>query len=80
MSNAKCRSIPLEVLRSFFKKKIENFFNMPFDGSVLHSVICCIFAFDYLHFYLCIRYLVISVLTFLDKELSENLWFVWPKT
>merc|ERR1711954_36091 len=31
--------------------------------------------------YLCICiYLVISVLISWDQELSENIWFVWPKT
>ena len=36
----------------------------------------CVFLFVYL----CIRHLVISVLISLDQELSENIWFVWPKT
>jgi len=26
------------------------------------------------------RHLVISVLISWDQELSENIWFVWPKT
>ena len=30
--------------------------------------------------YLCMRHVMISVLISLDQELSENVWFVWPKT
>ena len=36
----------------------------------------CVFVFVYL----CMRHLVISVLTSLDQELSENIWFVWSET
>ena len=36
----------------------------------------CVFVFVYL----CMRHLVISVLIFLEQELSENVWFVWSKT
>ena len=36
----------------------------------------CVFVFVYLS----MRHLVISVLISWDQELSENIWFVWPKT
>ena len=36
----------------------------------------CIIVFVYLS----MRHLVISVLISWDQELSENIWFVWPKT
>ena len=36
----------------------------------------CVFVFVYLS----MRHLVISVLISWDQELSENVWFVWPKT
>ena len=36
----------------------------------------CIFVFVYLS----MRHLVISVLISWDQELSEDIWFVWPKT
>ena len=43
----------------------------------VYLCICiCVFVFVYL----CMRHLVISVLIFLGQELSENVWFVWPKT
>ena len=35
----------------------------------------CVFVFVYLF----MRHLVISILIYLDQELSENLWFVWSK-
>ena len=43
-----------------------------------HMLYLCICVFVFVYF--CMRHLVISVLISLDQELSENIWFVWPKT
>ena len=53
--------------------------NIIFDTSEQSSFqkyTTCVFVFVYV----CMRHLVISVLISLDQELSENIWFVWPKT
>ena len=42
-----------------------------------HMLYLCICVFVFV--YLCMRHLVISVLISWDQELSENIWFVWPK-
>ena len=46
--------------------------------STVNMLYLCICVFVFV--YLCMRHLVISVLISLDQELSENIWFVWPKT
>merc|ERR1712198_223748 len=43
-----------------------------------HMFYLCICVFVFV--YLCMRHLAISVLISLDQELSENIWFAWPKT
>ena len=70
-------SFLISLNNPLFKNIVESFW---------HFVICCICVAMYLcicifvFLYLCMRHLVISVLISLDQELSENIWFVWPKT
>ena len=56
------------------------------SGTLSYAVfVYFVFVFLYLcvrhmGMYFCMRHLVISVLISLDQELSQNIWFVWPKT